>query len=260
MLVRIVRLCIVGVVMLLSSCTSVKQFSYFQDMREGDGKVEMTEASMIRVKPQDKMYILVSGKDSRLTMPFNIETTSSSSSTRSVGYVVDDEGNIDFPGLGLIAVNGLTRNEIALKIKNTLIERQLVKEPIVYVEFMNFAFTVLGDVGSPGRYNIEKDQITIIEAIGMAGDLTVTGKRNNILVLREENGVQKSYTVDMTSASQMMSSPVYYLQQNDVIYVEPNKVKANQSTINGNTVGNVSFWMSAVSFVTSLALIFVNLK
>ncbi len=257
------RLCFmiacVFVVTLLSSCTSTKNFSYFQDMREGDGSTGVIQSTVIRVRPQDKIYVMVSGKDARLAAPFNIQTSGTSTANqKEIGYTVDDAGNIDFPGLGEIHVSGLTRKEIASKIKTSLSERGLLKEPVVFVEFMNLSFTVLGDVGSPGRYNIEKDQITILDAIAMAGDLAVSGKRKNVMVMRETYGVQQSYEIDLTSAEQTMSSPVYYLQQNDIVYVEPNRMKANQSTNNGNTFRNVSFWMGAISFITSMIMIFVK--
>ncbi len=240
----------------VSACSSVKQVPYFQDLREGDGSTQVIDPTVVRIQPQDKIYVMVSGKDSRLTAPYNIQTTNTSTGAqRNIGYTVDNEGNIDFPGLGTIHVGGLTRKEVADKIKNILIERQLVKEPVVFVEFMNLSFTILGDVSGPGRYNIEKDQITLLDAIGMAGDLTISAKRKNVMVLREKDGVQQSYTVDLTSAEQLMNSPVYYLQQDDIIYVEPNRTKAGQASPDGNMFRSFSSWVAVISFIASMAAI-----
>ena len=113
----------------------------------------------------------------------------------------------------------------------------------------------MGEVKTPGRYQIQRDRITILEALGMAGDLTIQGKRENVKVLREECDGQRVYTIDLTSAESVYKSPVYYLQPNDVVYVEPNEMKARQSTINGNSVRNVSFWMSLASLLTTIAVL-----
>ena len=160
--------------------------------------------------------------------------------------------------MGKVHIAGMTREEIAAKIKNELISQNLVKDPVVTVEFMNLTVSVLGEVTKPGRYNIDKDRMTLLDAIGMAGDLTVYGERNRVMVQREVEGKQQVYFVDLTSAKSLYSSPVYYLKQNDLVYVEPNKVKARQSTVNGNTIRSSSFWVSIGSLLTSILVLIVK--
>jgi len=130
-----------------------------------------------------------------------------------------------------------------------------VKEPVVSVDYLNLGFSVLGEVSRPGYYTIDKDNPTLLEAIGMAGDLTIEGVRDTVLVMRQENGVQHVYSVNMTDNQSITSSPAYYLQQNDVIYVKPNKYKQRQTTVNGNTVRSTSFWISLASLLTSILVL-----
>ena len=167
-------------------------------------------------------------------------------------------GNIDFPVLGHIHVAGMTREEIALCIKEELISKNLVKDPVVTVEFMNLTVSVLGEVANPGRFNIDKDRLTLLDALSMAGDLTVYGKRENVLVQREENGKKTLYRVNLNSGYDLYASPVYYLQQNDIVYVEPNSVRARQSTVNGNNVRSTSFWLSLASLLTTITVLIVK--
>jgi polysaccharide export outer membrane protein len=157
--------------------------------------------------------------------------------------------------LGKIHVAGKSRSEIAAFIKDALITGNYVKDPVVTVEFMNLTISVLGEVNNPGRFNIDRDQMTLLDAISMAGDLTIYGKRDKVMVLREENGAQRVYGIDLCSASQMYASPAYNLQQNDVIYVEPNTVRARQSTVNGNNVRSTSFWISLASLLTTISVL-----
>ena len=131
-------------------------------------------------------------------------------------------------------------------------------DPTVIVDFNNMQISVLGDVKKPGKINIEKDRYTIIDAISDAGDLAITGKRENVIVLREENGEQKSYSVNLNDAAQLFGSPVYYMQQNDIVYVEPNKKASGQYSINSNTMRSTSFWFSAVSLILTLVTFFTR--
>ena len=123
---------------------------------------------------------------------------------------------------------------------------------------MNLTGSVMGEVNSPGRYSIDKDKMSILEVLSMAGDLTIYGRRDNVLVLRQEEGEQKVYAVNLASADQLYTSPAYYLQQNDVVYVEPNDTKARQSTVNGNNVRSTSFWLSLASLLTTIAVLIFN--
>ena len=188
-----------------------------------------------------------------------IGTTSGTSNSQGIsGYTINKDGDIDFPVLGHIHVAGMTRAEIASYIKEELVSKNLVKDPVVTVEFMNLTVSVLGEVANPGRFNIDKDKLTLLDALSMAGDLTVYGKRENVLVQREENGKQTLYQVNLNSGYDLYASPVYYLQQNDIVYVEPNSMKARQATVNGNNVRSASFWMSLASLLTTITVLIVK--
>jgi len=250
-------------VLFLGSCSTSKQISYFQDLRPGESRLALATPTEIRIQPKDKLSILVNSQDLRLSNLFNLPIVSqqigqenSSNSSRGIsGYTVDSKGNIDFPVLGALHVQGMTREEVAAYIKKELQSHDLVKDPVVTVEFMNFSINVMGEVNNPGRYNIDKDNITILDALSQAGDLTIYGNREKVLVLRNENGTQRVYGLNLCSASQLYSSPVYYLQQNDVVYVEPNDTKARQSTVNGNNVRSTSFWISLASLLTTIGVL-----
>ena len=251
---------------LFSSCATPK-IAYLQDMQPGTAE-EVLNTPEIRVRPEDKISILVNSKDPLLANLFNlpivsrqIGTTSSASSSNSQGisgYTVNKDGNIDFPVLGPVHVAEMTREEIAAHIKNELISQDLVKDPVVTVEFMNLTVSVLGEVVHPGRFNIDKDRLTLLDAISMAGDLTVYGKRDNVLVQRDENGKKVLYKVNLNSGHDLYSSPVYYLQQNDIVYVEPNSVRARQATVNGSNIRSASFWMSLASLLTTITVLIVK--
>lgn len=251
---------------LLGSCATPK-VAYFQDVQPGTPEQVLNRLD-IRVRPEDKISILVSSKDPLLSSLFNLSSVSSTaaggsanvSQSNAPGYTVDKSGNIDFPVLGAVHVAGMTREEIASYIKEELVEKNLVKDPIVTVEFQNLTVSVLGEVASPGRYNIDKDRLSLLDAISMAGDLTINGKRDNVLVQREENGKKVLYKVNLNSGLDLYASPVYYLQQNDIIYVEPNSMRARQATVNGNSIRTPSFWISLVSLATTVTVLIVSLK
>ena len=256
----------------LSSCGTPKEVVYFQDMQPGTTEIRMTAPVEITIRPEDKISIIVNSRDPQLTDLFNlpyvarqlgVSTRNGGSSTYGnnqgiSGYTVDAEGNIDFPVLGKIHVAGMKREEIARHIKDELIANNLVKDPVVTVEFMNLCISVLGEVNNPGRFNIDRDRITILDALSMAGDLTIYGNRFKVMVMRQEGDVQRVYGVNLTSGKHIYTSPVYYLQQNDVVYVEPNNVRARQSTVNGNNVRSTSFWISLASLLTSIGILIFN--
>lgn len=235
--------------LLLVSCNTQKEIAYFQDL-ESSKDSPLTTSSVIRIKPEDKISIIVNSKDPELAALFNLPQQSSSSQIS--GFTVDSKGYIDYPIIGKIYVQDMTREEIADYIKNELISRNLIKDPVVTVEFMNLTISILGEVEEPGRYNIDRDKITILEALSMAGDLTINGKRDNVQVLRNIDNEQVTYTLDLRSAQDIYSSPAYYLQQNDVIYVEPNSKRARESTVNGNNVRSASFWVSIASLTMTI--------
>lgn len=152
----------------------------------------------------------------------------------------------------------MNREEVAEFIRRELISRDLAKNPIVTVEYLNLSVSVMGEVSRPGLYNFNKENFTILDALSAAGDLTIFGMRNNVKVLREDNGKQKVYEVNLNSGQDLMKSPVYYMKQNDVIYVEPNSTKARTSTPNGNSVLTPSFWISIASFAVTIAVLVIK--
>lgn len=252
----------------LVACSTPARITYFQDLRPGESEQQVVAATEIKVRPGDKLSIIVNSRDPQLTLLFNLpyvgqqigqgSVTSNATSSNSQGvsgYTVDEQGMIDFPVLGKIEIAGKNREEIAAFIKEELLAKNLVKDPVVTVEYMNLCISVLGEVASPGRYSIDRDKVTLLDAISMAGDLTIYGKREKVLVLREENGVQRVYGVNLCSAEHLYTSPVYYLRQNDVVYVEPNNVRARQATVNGNNVRSTSFWISLASLLTTIAVL-----
>ena len=255
----------------LTSCGSSKKVVYFQDLKPGETEIQLPEVKAITVRPEDKISIIVNSRDPQLTDLFNLPyvsrqlgqslsrngITTGTSQGVSV-YTVNAEGEIDFPVLGKIKVAGMKREEIAETVKNKLITENLVKDPVVTVEFANLCISVLGEVNHPGRFSIDRDRLTILDALSMAGDLTIYGNRYKVMVLRQEGDIQRVYGVDLTSGNHIYTSPAYYLQQNDVVYVEPNDVKARQSTVNGNNVRSTSFWISLASLLTSVAILIFN--
>lgn len=250
------------------SCSAPSHVTYFQDLRPGESEQKVIAATEIKVRPGDKLSIIVNSRDPQLTQLFNlpyvgqqigqgiVSINKNSTNSQGVsGYTVDEKGMIDFPVLGKIEIAGKNREEIASFIKGELLVKNLVKDPVVTVEYMNLCISVLGEVAQPGRYSIDRDKVTVLDAISMAGDLTIYGKREKVLVLREEEGVQHVYGINLCSAEHLYTSPVYYLRQNDVVYVEPNNVRARQATVNGNNVRSTSFWISLASLFTSIAVL-----
>ncbi len=231
----------------------------------------------IRVKPEDKLSIVVNTQDPALSALFNLlqvqnRLGGTTSTTKSVGsasgggngqvayYTVDSAGDINFPVIGKLHIAGMTREQVANYVAEQLVGKDLVKDPIVTVEFANTGISVIGEVSAPGRYEFNKDHLTIIDAIAMAGDLTISGMRENILVLRNVGGgKQEAYRVNLLDAQSLASSPVFYLQQDDVIYVEPNDKKKRETTPNGNTPYTPSFWVSMGSFGLTVATLIITL-
>lgn len=267
-----------GVALMTTGCKTPSNVTYFQDTAD---VVKIVQTSPIKLRPDDKLSILVKSKDPAVSDLFNlgIYTTryGSSGSLVSTGtrvnsyrpsandgvsyYTVDPAGNIDFPVLGQIKVEGMTRSELAGFIKGELMGRDLVKDPTVTVEFVNTGVNIIGEVTNPGRYDINKDHLNVIEAITLAGDLTINGRRENVKVLREDNGEVKVYTLDLTNLDRTAKSPAYSLQQNDVIYVEPNDMRKRQTTVNGNNALSTGFWVSVASLITSAVTtvgVFIN--
>ncbi len=251
------------VALAIMSCAASKNVTYFQDLPKQDTSWQILKGDFIRTQPGDALSIVVHTGDPELDNQFNLPVNSnrigftsqsslgSNNSQGVSGYTISREGLIQFPVLGDIMIEGMTRQEIEEKIKTELVNANLVKDPVIIVEFSNMYISVLGDVSHPGRFTIDRDKLTILDAIGKAGDLTITGKRQDVLVLRTEDKVQKAYRLDLCNASTLYSSPVFYVKQNDIIYVAPNKKQIRQSTVNGNNVLSAAFWISVTSVVLS---------
>ena len=247
-----------GLVLLLGSCSTPKQISYFQDSDNVNG-ARIAAPKEITIKPKDKISILVNCKSQELTALFNLPEVSYSigssaggGSNNASGYTVDENGYINFPVLGKIHVAGQTRTQISEKIKDELERQGQATGAIVTVEYLNLSYQVLGEVGRPGTFAISKDATTILDAIANAGDLTIYGKRENVKLMRNNNGRQETYVVDLCSAQSLISSPAYYLQQNDVVYVTPNPKRQRESRSMGNTFNQPSIWISLASLLTTI--------
>ena len=257
---------VAGAIALLASCSTPTNVAYFQDTEQADG-AEIIAPKNITLRTGDMISIIVNAKTAELSALFNLPYTthrigqnsnasiSGSSNSQISGYTVADDGCIDFPTLGRVKVTGMTKQQVAQTIKSELQRQGQVNDAVVTVEFMNLTYEVLGEVARPGRYPIGKDCLTILDAIATAGDLAIQGNRENVKIIRNEDGKQKTYEVDLCSTRSLIYSPAYYLQQNDVIYVEPNDYRKRQTMVNGNNVRSASFWMSLGSFVTSTILV-----
>ncbi len=241
-------LILLAILLMFASCRTPQDITYFQDMKQGS-IVDPEYQLEIRVKPEDKLAIMVSTQDPALTELFNLTRNQNQINSNSWGYTVDNQGNINFPVLGELHIEGLTRTEVSSYIEKRLVESNLVKDPIVTVEFINSGISIIGEVRSPGNYEFNKDRLNIIDAIAMAGDLTINGERQNITVIRKiEGGRQEVHRINLLDLREAVASPVYYLQQNDIVYVEPNDKKKRETTATGNTVYTPSFWISICSF------------
>lgn len=255
-------LILVCLTIIVSSCEAPK-LGYFQDVQSGQVQ-QLSAPKLVTVEPGDKLSILVGSKDPGLAYLFNLQIvgrykTSQSdanlSTTQVASYTVDETGCIDFPVLGKLNISGKTRSEVASYIKHELISRQMLKDPIVTVDFLDLFFSVMGEVNAPGRFLMDHDKTTLIDALSRAGDLTINGKRDNVLVMREEDGKQMAYRVDLTNIQSLYSSPVYYLKQGDMIYVEPNEKKAREATAAGNAFLQPTLWISLASLLTSVSVL-----
>ena len=240
---------LVGIVLLVPSCATKKDILYFQNIEEVEPKAQTTQYEAV-IKKDDRLTIVVSGADKTVTAPYNLTlgemTTGYSSSTNpeqsTLTYLVDPEGNINFPILGVIHVEGMTRNQLVNYLQTEI--GKDVKDPIVYVAIKNYKITVLGEVKAPGTYTMDSEKITILQALGRAGDLNLTAEREGILLIREENGVARHYTIDLKSA-ELLNSPYFYLQQNDVIYVPASASRVMTAT------AATGIWSTALSSVTT---------
>lgn len=250
------------VLFLASGCKTKQKIVYLQNVPATDTSYVPGKTSPnVLIRPGDKISIIVKTDIPEMANTFNLTVPyryvgnekNYTNSTQTAYYTVDTKGEIDFPVLGRIKVAGMTREAISDTIKNRLISEDLLRDAIISVDYGNLTFSVLGEVNAPGRYNFDKDRITLFEALSLAKDLTITGRRDNVLVTRQnDDGTLNTYRVDLRNMDNLLASPVYYVQQNDVIYVEPNETKIRQSTASGNSVLTPAFWISVASLLTTI--------
>lgn len=242
---------------LLASCGSTKNITYFQDAQAGES-LPITNSYTNVIKSGDMLHIVVSSTKPELAVPFNLYSVRAQMTASPVvsqaareeleGYTVNSRGEIDFPVLGTLRVEGLTREQLSDSLKAKLVD--VLPDPVITVNFLNFRITVIGEVGKPGTFSIYGDRITILEAIGMAGDLTIYGRRAEVLVIRENNGIRTTARLDLKSRK-MFESPYFYLQQNDVVYVEPIQARARSVS---PFVNNLPLITSVGSLATSILM------
>lgn len=244
----------------VTSCHTAEKIIYLQDTVEQEATPAQAPVTL-KLKPGDKVGVIVtSASTPELATRYNLSTglnnNSSNQNADNLRYTIDENGNIDMLGVGRVAIGGLTRSEAADKIQ-TLFRNGVLNDAVVTVAAYNRYVTVLGDVARPGLQEITRDNMTLLEAIGKAGDLNITGRRDRVKVIRNEGNVSKTYYVDLRSKD-IFNSPVYNLQQNDIVYVEPNKVKMGQSTNNDNSFRSISTWLSVSSLLLSIGILIFN--
>lgn len=251
----------------ITSCKPPQDVIYFQDLT-ATHPIDLPEIQYVKAKHEDKLLINVHCRDEKIAQLFNVMGHGyyggggggysrggggMGVSTDLHTYNVDINGNIEFPVVGTIHVGGLTRQEIANRVRDILIEENLVKDPYVSCSFANDYFYTLGELGS-SIVQIPKDAYSIIEAVAQSGDLTINAERRKIRVIREVNGQLRNYEVDFTSAESVVNSPVYYVQQGDIIYAEMDIKTQYNTTLYGNTVRKPTFWMSLISSILTFSL------
>lgn len=235
---------------ILTGCASSKKINYFQD-RDDLALRETIVNYQPTIQYGDLLNITVSSIEPELAIPFNLFEMQDNRMVRQIPYLVNVDGEINFPVFGMVKVAGLSTKEVIDKISQMLIK--YLKNPTVSVQIFNFKISVLGEVRNPGSYSIENERINILEAIALAGDLTIYGKRTTITLIREQNGVREILPVDLTK-KELFNSTHYYLAQNDILYVESNKTRVNSSKVGPNT----SIIVSALSILIALAAILIN--
>lgn len=243
------------VLMIVSSCGSRKNMVYFQP--DSTQINSLYEQYIPKIQSNDILTVVVTAADPKVTAPFNpISTMANGNLTQQTDmalrptYTVDDNGDLTLPMLGKIHVSGLTRLQAIEKIRTEL--SQYIKDPGVNINFNNFRISVLGEVARPGSFIMPTERVTVLEALGMAGDLTIRGIRENVLVIREVDGRKTINRLDLTRQN-TLNSPYYYLVQNDVIYVEPNKSQINNSKLGANTnviISIASLLITVISVLT----------
>lgn len=240
-------------VLLASSCASKKDIIYFQDTLNFETILDK-DKFVTKFKVDDEVSIFVSTLNPEASIPFNLFRRIGESGVgqaSQVNYLVDQQGEIDFPVIGKIKIAGLSPEEVRTLLQDELAD--YLKDPIINIRLLNFTVTVLGEVNGPGTYQVVGEQVTILEALGLAGDLTILGMRNNILVIRDFNGVKVYNRINLLS-KKAMDSPVYYLTQNDVVIVEPNSARVAQSKLDPR----IGLTISIIGVVATISTILIT--
>lgn len=227
MATRFLLVCIITASLFCTSCTNTKKIAYFRDVPDTAFRASLpvVEAPL---QKNDILNIKISSLNAKASADFNqaggAEGAAAGGNAQGGGYMIDNNGNIDIPMLGYIKAEGFTKSQLKQKITDVILQKQLLLEPVVDIRFMNFEVTILGEVAKPTVINVPSEKITLVKALGLAGDLTIYGKRDNVLLIREEEGARVTRRLNLNS-SDFLNSPYYYLQPNDVVYVEPNAAK-----------------------------------
>ena len=250
--------------LMLASCSTPKNVSYIPNWGDGE-TLTIAEAKGIVLKPTDKLSIIVNTKSAELNNVLNMPVTSQiigyseiqsiTQSRGTSGYTIDPEGYIDFPLVGKVKAAGMTRSELAAHLKKTMEEKSVATDAVVTIEYMNLGFSVMGDVLTPGFYQFNSDKVNVFQALSMAGDMNITGNREQVKVIRTNGDKQEVYVLNLQDPQALAASPGYYLQQNDIVYVDPNGYKKRQSTANASEITRASFWLSAISVLTTVAVL-----
>ena len=248
---------------MMASCTSYKHVPYLQDATVNQTMVAEEPLYDAKIMPKDLLTVTVNTTDPEASAPFNmtVQTAQNLATSRSTysqpmlqQYLVSNDGTIEYPVLGKLNVGGLTKNEAESLIREKL-KPYLKETPIVTVRMANYKISVLGEVARPGTFTVSNEKVNVLEALAMAGDLTIWGMRENVKLVREDaQGKRQIVELDLTK-SDLIASPYYYLQQNDILYVTPNKTKAKNSDIGSST----SLWFSATSILVSIASLLYNI-
>lgn len=247
--------------LMLVSCKTQQRVLYFQDL-ESEGVLTSQVVPSITIKAGDKLAVNVNSAATPeqavryMTPIVNMRGAGINASQYQTIFTVSDEGYITIPGLDPIKAEGMTRSQLASHIQQIL-RNGLLLDAVVTVDCYSRYVTVLGEVRSPGRVEITKEHISVLEALGAVGDLNIQAKRSEIMVFREERGETRNYFLDLRSKD-VFNSPAFYLQPNDVVYVKPNKVRQGQSTVNDNSIRSISTWLSLASVATSITILITN--
>lgn len=258
------RILFAGVALLFASCNNYKNVAYFQNSQSLSADAPAVELYNAHIMPKDLITITVNTTDPEASMPFNLTVQSreagmlaqSRSTTQAAlqQYLVNNNGNIEFPVIGTLHVAGLTINETESMVREKLAP-YLKEVPIVTVRLVSFKVSVLGEVTRPGQFSVNTEKINVLEALALAGDLTIWGQRENVKLIREDSkGSRQIHELNLNDAN-VIYSPYYQLEQNDIIYVTPNKTKAKNSDVGTST----SLWFSATSIVISMASLIYNI-